>query len=445
MVSAEDSVASGLRSNQMSRSEFGESGKSTYFEENAENLTIIDCCYTHSKEYPDKGSSFILGDSDADMFGSSILGSVFLAGSSNIRFLEQKFIVDYEENFSGSIYKDSGSTTATWTLGSLTFTALSTPVGSNYPGSTQANAGSYVAWYKFDEGTGTTVSDSTGSCNTGSFYNPSWAVGQWGSSGVFDGTTSKVSLGSPSVMFFNGNISFSLSCWVKPTTPGTGTVGIISGRDNDGGAGTRAWFWGVHTTTGSVYHMRAESASYLTSPIVFDTWNHLAMCYDGSYIYAYKNGICTGSLNNSNAVSCVSTVPINIGVLSNNLMWFVGNIDDFRVWNNYRLTDAEIGSLYLWSSYYSGSVMQTINLGSEYDIRLSTTKFNKAQISTEGSMMGNLEFYATSDGSNFDLCDYKIERNLTHSGSDLRIKLVDQTNRAIVTKIYATFKQDDII
>lgn len=207
--------------------------------------------------------------------------------------------------------------------------------------------GSMVAWYKFDEGIGSTLTDTVEIIGDATAVNTAWGARNDGNCLIFNGTNAYINIPGSSCgsMNFDGSISFSMSCWVKTVIDGNPELGIIAGRDDDA-ANRRSWFWGYHKQTGSIYHMKGASLSWVTTPPTAGSWNLVTFTYNGSFTFAYLNGSITGSQANGSVSTCAGDVEIYIGRLSNNTSYFIGSIDDFRVWNNYCLTTIEVGSLY---------------------------------------------------------------------------------------------------
>lgn len=81
------------------------------------NLDNINIFITQNN--PDLGSTFILGNPNADILGTDILGQVW-TGSTRIN--EIRIYDSFTENFTGSEYNDSSFTTVSWTnTGSILF------------------------------------------------------------------------------------------------------------------------------------------------------------------------------------------------------------------------------------------------------------------------------------------------------------------------------------
>lgn len=93
-----------------------------------------------------------------------------------------------------------------------------------------------------------------------------------------------------------------------------------------------------------------------------------------------------------------------------------------------------------------GSVLQTINLGS--DIQLSTTKFTNALVDLSGNYYWNTIGSISSDGGTTwtPITAYGVEQAITSTtGSEPVIKIYDGTGSAVLEEINAYFHTSDII
>jgi len=122
--------------------------------------------------------------------------------------------------------------------------------------------------------------------------------------------------------------------------------------------------------------------------------------------------------------------------------FFIDYVDDLTTTNSRDAgnTDADwdgTGSI----SFAGGSQAQTINVGS--DIKLNTTDFDRVRVAVGGSNLGDLEIYARTDSrASFQQIDNNINTILTGTvGSDPKVRLIDNTNKAIVSNIDTTFRQ----
>ncbi|HEV3006758.1 MAG TPA: hypothetical protein VGX78_19970, partial [Pirellulales bacterium] len=110
----------------------------------------------------------------------------------------------------------------------------SSAVITNWPGYKSTfdiiNLGGYApsptGWWRFEETSGTSAADASGNGNTGTLVNtPTRIVGKIGNALQFNSTNQSVSLGNPSDLNFQGNIT--IAAWVKLSSS-TGNQALIS-------------------------------------------------------------------------------------------------------------------------------------------------------------------------------------------------------------------------
>jgi chitodextrinase len=195
-----------------------------------------------------------------------------------------------------------------------------------------------MAAYSFDEGTGTTVSDLSGNGNTGTIANATWTSSAvYGNALRFNGSNSLVTIkDSPSLHLASG---MTLEAWVNPSITTNGWRDVIyKGNDNYFLEGTS----GNNAPAGGVLISGADVITYGTSPLMANSWTHVALTFDGAMLRLYVNGGQVVSLASAGAIT-TSTNPLQIGGDSLFGQYFSGTIDEVRVYNQ-ALTQAQIQS-----------------------------------------------------------------------------------------------------
>ena len=92
-----------------------------------------------------------------------------------------------------------------------------------------------------------------------------------------------------------------------------------------------------------VYHtsttLRAEIAGFIVQDALpaTDTWNHVAVVYDGSYLKLYQNATIRDSMSYTNILPASS--ELRFGKNRLNTEYFAGNLDDIRLWQAARTTE----------------------------------------------------------------------------------------------------------
>jgi hypothetical protein len=209
-------------------------------------------------------------------------------------------------------------------------------VGAGSRSAASASASGLVAAYSFNDGTGTTTADVSGNGHPGTISGASWTNdGRYGGALSFDGTDDHVALGSLGTFYQSG---FTLEAWVKKATDTKKDVAVL-GSFTGAGAGPMIW---VDHLAGH-YRLTAGLSldNYLDSgqSPVADTWQHLAVTYDGTIARFYIGGtevasrtISSFGASNTWRVGAYDTTPFG---------FFDGVIDEVRIYSR-ALTPAEI-------------------------------------------------------------------------------------------------------
>lgn len=199
-----------------------------------------------------------------------------------------------------------------------------------------------VAYYKMSNGAGTTVTDNGPNGLNGTTYNSPY----WQTSGAlagsrtaldFDGTNEYVvTSSSPSL-----TSSFTAECWFNAESSSqwkhlieVGTTQNAALRMELGNEGQIY----VAIGDGTAY----TEADYTSTGWTLNTWNHLALVYNGTTTASvYLNGSLVGAFAcNKNINSAVGDLRIGGSSISGT-RYFDGQIDEVRIWNDVR-TEAEI-------------------------------------------------------------------------------------------------------
>lgn len=161
----------------------------------------------------------------------------------------------------------------------------------------------------------------------------------------FDGVNDEVTVTNASALIANAT-GFSMTCWVYPTNPTSNfpnMEGFAGFRDNLGcdfyllqtyGTSLEARF---RSSSNVVYTI--DSASLLT----LNTWQFLALTYDGASLSLYRDGMligsvaATGTLTNVTKAFHIGNVPYQTGTD----FWLDGKVDEVGLWKR-SLTNAEL-------------------------------------------------------------------------------------------------------
>jgi hypothetical protein len=154
-------------------------------------------------------------------------------------------------------------------------------------------------------------------------FNPTapYSTSVIGGSGYFDGSGDSLNTASNAAFGF-GTGSWTLEAWVYPTTSQTDNWILTT---NDSGNLRMRIFngnLGFYTDTGAI---GVNSSTAIT----VNAWNHLAICYDGTNINLYQNGIRTAS--SAQSVNNGSANSLYIGAYAGGAAYLTGYVSNARV------------------------------------------------------------------------------------------------------------------
>jgi hypothetical protein len=182
-----------------------------------------------------------------------------------------------------------------------------------------------LGYWKFNENEGTFTHDYSGYNNTGTLYNtPTWGSSynyQTPYALSFDGSTEYVS-GS-----FNNAIdpmNFTVSAWIYPTSTDAGSVFELYNATSE---------WTFYSY-GTFRLHNGNNDVYAGSAVPQNTWSHIAITYDGTYISGYLNGVL---INSSTIAPSALHTPISpTFYIGTHYAWsarFKGIIDEVKIYN----------------------------------------------------------------------------------------------------------------
>ncbi|MDB6068429.1 MAG: hypothetical protein JWR26_4637 [Pedosphaera sp.] len=173
-------------------------------------------------------------------------------------------------------------------------------------------------------------------CGLLALFTPVLARAGFGYALSFNGTNSYVS--TPPINL-SGSNAITLEAWIKPAN----LTNIASSYVTAQQANTNNPDWllgflnngtilsfGLNTTAGYQYLSIPINASSYTD----GNWHHLAATYDGTTKRIYVDGILVGSLAQFGNLAFTGTISkIGAGPLANDSAFFIGLIDDVRIWS----------------------------------------------------------------------------------------------------------------
>lgn len=150
----------------------------------------------------------------------------------------------------------------------------------------------------------------------------------------FDGVDDKVDCGLASAVQITGN-TITLEAWIKADswTNNVWEGNIINKEQNTGTSGG----YMLRVGDGGKLNMNLGDGNWneLTTPnavLTLNTWHHVAGTYDGTEMKLYVDGVAVDSVNYSITISN-STAPLLLGAHSIWNRFFVGAIDEVRIWD----------------------------------------------------------------------------------------------------------------
>lgn len=158
-----------------------------------------------------------------------------------------------------------------------------------------------------------------------------------GGSGYFDGSYDYLTVAANSALTITAGPSFTMEAWVYPVTNTEGYPIIVS--QDDGGNNNQCFQFRLVTSNNTlqfIYWTSSARSSAVavttTNSVKLNQWNHVAVCWTGTNLYLFINGI----VGFSGAVSTMygaTNSPTWIGVLSslNTTAFFKGYISNVRM------------------------------------------------------------------------------------------------------------------
>jgi len=197
-----------------------------------------------------------------------------------------------------------------------------------------------VGQWKLDDGAGTTAVDATGNGHDGELIgNPEWVIGYFGEALKFAGEPDKVDV--PYSAELNVENEFTVSVWANLDPGGSGYRSPVTSRDDYPQRGyiiycTPDNTWQFWTGTGSNW----DSAG--SPPVALGEWTHVAVTYSNGEKKLYVNGELAGESSATMPPNTEQVLRIGAGATEGNgNYFFVGTIDDVRVYNHV-LTEDDI-------------------------------------------------------------------------------------------------------
>jgi len=203
----------------------------------------------------------------------------------------------------------------------------------------------------------------------------------------FDGFDDQVTAANASAQIVNSTAGISISCWVYASNPSPafpnfdGIVGFRNESNFD--------FYLLHlnATTLEARFRNSQNVAFTTTVTGFqiNTWQHLAMTYDGTTLRVYRNGVLNNSVAATGSFSNTS-VPFNMGnipFISQNFR-LNGSLDEVGLWSR-ALTAAQINCMYKYGHDDSDTDLKLY-----YKFNQGIANGNNTTITMATDQMGNI-------------------------------------------------------
>lgn len=215
----------------------------------------------------------------------------------------------------------------------------------------------------------------------------------------FDGTGDQVAVPNASALIAN-SVGFSITCWVKPSS-GTTHDGIVGLRDETAADFYLLKLQNSNSVEGRLRNSLGTAFTINYPSLVMNTWQHLALVYDGATLVLYHNGTQVSTTPASGTITS-TTGTLRMGNLEYNIdnFYLDGVLDEVSLWNR-ALTAQELDCI-----SQSGINVATTGLQLYYKMDQGVAGGNNTAITSLIDAVGNgngtfTAFTLTGAGSNF--------------------------------------------
>jgi hypothetical protein len=315
----------------------------TYYvrcQDGAGNANTADYAISFSVAAPDGVPPTVSVTAPAGGSTVSATVSVTADANDNVGVVGVQFLLDgaaLGSEDTSAPYSVSWNTT-TASNGGHTLTARARDLAGNQTTSSQVAVtvsntgpppGGPLLAYGLDASSGTTVADSSGNNRGATLTSGTWTAGRYGNAVAFDGNATRIRS--------DANVSlagaFTIEAWVfNPTTAPYETVATI-GPNRD-----------FYLAGGIPRFDSGPTFLSFGAALPVNTWQHLAITYDGTTMRAYVEGALYGT---PQAISLGAVnAPVQVGAWifgGGNADYLSGTIDEVRIYDR-ALSQAEIAA-----------------------------------------------------------------------------------------------------
>jgi hypothetical protein len=198
---------------------------------------------------------------------------------------------------------------------------------------------SNIALYQLDGNDDDTTGNYDGISDPNVTYSATGA--KFGQAASFNGSSSQIDLGSSLIK----QLPMTISLWLNPITSTNGafysnysssTEGFYCRVQSDGTFLVDAYNGGSNRTL----------LNNTTGSIPDNTWSHVAITFDSSFVILYINGSETDRVTtNANGIAFTASEPTKLGVRGTSSDWFNGLMDQVRIFDK-AISAEDVGVLY---------------------------------------------------------------------------------------------------
>ena len=219
----------------------------------------------------------------------------------------------------------------------------------------------------------------------------------------FDGTGDEVTVPNASALIAN-SAAFSITCWVNPnstSTPYPNFDAFAGFRDDIGADFYLLQVAPANTLEGRLKNSLGVDHTITYPGLLLNTWQHLALVYDGSQLVLYQNGVQVSSIPATGTIiSTTGAFRMGNLVFQNVNFDMNGQLDEVSLWNT-ALTAQQVDCI-----AQSGINVATPGLQLYYKMDQGVAGGNNTTITALTDAMGNGDgtftgFTLTGAGSNF--------------------------------------------
>ncbi|TXH09714.1 MAG: LamG domain-containing protein [Spirochaetes bacterium] len=279
-----------------------------------------------------------------------------------------------------------------------------------------------IIYYRLGETSGTTAIDSSGNNRHGT-YSGAYSLGQ--------PPAIASTLPDPDKSFYTPNLGgvilpsaqfpllhtnqLTVSAWIYPESI-TGVRHIMSKMNAEMTDNATNWAWGFRTNAAKlelvVRNTSTQTSTTTANYIVLNTWQHVAVVYNGSNIYFYYNGALVDTKSGSQLISSTCTADFKVGLNSQTTTNFMGGIDEAAVFD-YPMSAQKVRKLYLAGKarFANTASIRGLTNGTTYKVGVRLSQGAEKSLSTIYR-----EVVPTSEAPLLVLDRFNRENNPNHPG-----------------------------